>query len=166
MIKPSMIPNAVLKKSSTVLGSVGTAMLFSTLLISPAHADITEANVQQFASQLSQAANQKNVNRVAQLVDDNVLISLSRNGKSTTLNKASYLRLLQNNWASATNYHYEISINNVVISGNQAKADVQTIETLIKNGRPERLVTTSRATFNASNSDAMLLRAVSQLTIE
>lgn len=148
------------------LTAFGRALFVSTLLATSAHADITEANVQQFASQLSQAANQKNVNRIAQLVDDDVLISLSRNGKSTTLNKSSYLRLLQTNWSNSSNYHYDISINNVVIAGNQAKADIQTVETLIKNGKPERLVTTSRATFGVTNANAMLLRAVSQLTIE
>lgn len=96
------------------------SMIFcvSTLVASPAYADITEASVQRFANQLSQAANQKNVNRIAQMVDDDVLISLSRNGKSTTLNKASYLRLLQTNWSKTSNYHYDIVVNNVVISGN------------------------------------------------
>lgn len=146
--------------------AVGGALLVSTFLATPANAEITEANVQQFASQLSQAANQKNVGRIAQLVDDGVLISLSRNGKSTTLDKASYLRLLQSNWSKSSNYHYDISINNVVIAGNQAKADIQTVETLINNGKPERLVTQSRATFGVANSNTMLLRAVSQLTIE
>lgn len=144
------------------------SMIFcvSILVASPAYADITEASVQRFANQLSQAANQKNVNRIAQMVDDDVLISLSRNGKSTTLNKASYLRLLQTNWSKTSNYHYDIVVNNVVISGNQAKADIQTVETLTENGKPERLVTSSRATFGSTNSDVILLRAVSQLTID
>lgn len=158
----------LLKKIITpkALANLTGALCVSALLATPAYADITEATVQQFANQLSQAANQKNVNRIAQLVDDSVLISLSRNGKSTTLNKANYLKLLQTNWSKASNYHYEISINNVVISGNQAKADIQTVETLTENGRPERLVTSSRATFSSPNSDVVLLRAVSQLTIE
>lgn len=147
--------------------------LFKTLLgatmilnMASANAQISEADIQQFATALSQAANQKNVGRIANLVDDNVLISLSRNGKTTTLNKDSYLRLLQDNWSKTSNYHYQINITNVIIAGNQAKADVQTIETLTENGKPQRLITSSRATFSAPNSGAMLLRAVSQLTIE
>lgn len=134
--------------------------------MSTAQAQISEADIQQFANALSQAANQKNVGRIAQLVDNNVLISLSRNGKTTTLNKDSYLRLLQDNWSKTSNYHYQINISNVIIAGNQAKADIQTIETLTENGKPERLITSSRATFSAPDSGAMLLRAVSQLTIE
>lgn len=154
-------PNAVAKGFKLAMVS---AMMVASM--STAQAQISEADIQQFANALSQAANQKNVGRIAQLVDNNVLISLSRNGKTTTLNKDSYLRLLQDNWSKTSNYHYQINISNVIIAGNQAKADIQTIETLTENGKPERLITSSRATFSAPDSGAMLLRAVSQLTIE
>lgn len=143
-----------------------TPLVLGLLMGNTARADITDAQIQQFAQALSQAANQKNIGQISQLVDDKVLISLSRNRRTTTLNKDSYLKLLQDNWAKTSNYHYQISISNVLIAGNQAKADIQTTETMTENGRPERLITTSRATFIAPASGVMLLRAVSQLTIE
>lgn len=153
----------LLNKPVFLKGLLGATMMLG---MATANAQISEADIQQFAQSLSQAANQKNVGKIAQLVDDGVLISLSRNGKTTTLNKDSYLRLLQDNWSRTSNYHYNITITNVIIAGNQAKADVQTVETLTENGKPERLITSSRATFSAPDSGAMLLRAVSQLTIE
>lgn len=149
-------------KSLSILATV--ALMIGA--IQPANADITEAQIKQFAQKLSQAANQKNISQISRLVDDKVLISLSRNRRTTTLNKDSYLKLLQDNWAKTANYHYQISINNVLIAGDQAKADIQTIETMTENGRAERLITTSRATFAAPATGVMLLRAVSQLTIE
>lgn len=144
--------------------AVGLSVLF--IGIQSTFAQITETQVQQFAQAISQAANQKSVDKLAQLVDDNALISLSRKGKTTTLNKNNYLELLQNNWSKTNNYHYAININNVVISGDQAKADVKTVEALMENGKPIRLITNSRVTFSASHSGAILVRAVSQLTIE
>lgn len=131
-----------------------------------AQAAISEAAVQSYAAQMKQAANSKNVNKVSSLVADEALISLSRRGKTTSLDKAAYLKLLQDSWAKSSNYTYDISIANVVISGEQAKADVKTVETWVKDGQQRTMSTTSRATLKSDNNNAVLLRAVSQVTIE
>lgn len=142
---------------------VASLVLVST---SPAYADISEADVQNFASQMSAAANAKNAAKVSRLIDDDVLIAVTRKGKSGTLNKQSYLNLLQSNWSKTGAYSYSIRIDNIVISGDQARAQVQTVETLTENGKPTRLVTDSRATFNKGKSGVVLTRSISQLTIE
>lgn len=132
----------------------------------PAQAAINEAAVQNYATQMKQAANSKNVSKVSSLVADEALISLSRRGKTTSLDKAAYLKLLQDSWSQSSNYSYDISISNVVISGDQAKADVKTVETWVKGGEQRTMRTTSRATLKSDNNNAVLLRAVSQVTIE
>lgn len=131
-----------------------------------AQAAINEAAVQNYATQMKQAANSKNVSKVSNLVADEALISLSRRGRTTSLDKAAYLKLLQDSWSKSSNYSYDISISNVVITGEQAKADVKTVETWIKDGQQRTMSTTSRATLKSDNNNAVLLRAVSQVTIE
>ncbi len=140
------------------------AMLMSVSL--SAQAVITESSVQSYASAMKQAANSKNVSQIANLVADDALISLSRKGKTTSLDKQAYLKLLQDSWATTTNYHYDINITNVVTSGEQAKADVNTIETWTKDGKQTTLSTAARATLKSGASNAVLLRAVAQVTIE
>lgn len=129
-------------------------------------AAINEAAVQNYATQMKQAANSKNVSKVSNLVADEALISLSRRGRTTSLDKAAYLKLLQDSWSKSSNYSYDISISNVVITGEQAKADVKTVETWVKDGQQRTMSTTSRATLKSDNNNAVLLRAVSQVTIE
>lgn len=131
-----------------------------------AQAAINEAAVQNYATQMKQAANSKNVSKVSNLVADEALISLSRRGRTTSLDKAAYLKLLQDSWSKSSNYGYDISISNVVITGEQAKADVKTVETWVKDGQQRTMSTTSRATLKSDNNNAVLLRAVSQVTIE
>lgn len=137
-----------------------------SFVATPAHAAINEAAVQNYATQMKQAANSKNVSKVSSLVADEALISLSRRGKTTSLDKAAYLKLLQDSWSKSTNYSYDISISNIVISGEQAKADVKTVETWVRDGQQRTMSTTSRATLKSDNNNAVLLRAVSQVTIE
>ena len=137
-----------------------------SFVATPAQAAINEAAVQNYATQMKQAANSKNVSKVSSLVADEALISLSRRGKTTSLDKAAYLKLLQDSWSKSTNYSYDISISNIVISGEQAKADVKTVETWIRDGQQRTMSTTSRATLKSDNNNAVLLRAVSQVTIE
>lgn len=131
-----------------------------------AQAVINEAAVQNYAAQMKQAANSKNVSKVSSLVADEALISLSRRGKTTSLDKSAYLKLLQDSWSKSSNYSYDISISNIVISGEQAKADVKTVETWVRDGQQRTMSTTSRATLKSDNNNAVLLRAVSQVTIE
>lgn len=138
--------------------------LFATTMAAQA-ANMTESMVQNYAVAMKQAANSKNINQVAKLVSDDALISLSRKGKITSLDKSAYLNLLQNSWQQATSYHYDIQISNVVTTADQAKADVKTTETWVKNGQKTTFVTQSRATLVAGEKGAVLLRAVSQATI-
>ena len=129
-------------------------------------ATLSESAVQQYASRMQQAANSKNISQVSNLVSDDALISMSRKGKTTSLDKSAYLKLLQDSWAKTDNYRYDISINNIVVSGDQAKADVRTVETWRENGKNTTLTTNSRATLTAGNGNALLLRAVSQVSID
>lgn len=152
----------LLLKSASVAAVV---TVVSTVSISAQAAAMTEALVQNYIAAMKSSANSQNVNQVARLVSDDALISLSRKGKSTSLDKDAYLKLLQNSWNNTSNYRYDISVDNIVITGDQAKANVTTNESWVKDGKNVSFVTTSRVTLTLSTGNAVLLRAVSQVTI-
>ncbi|MDN5565748.1 MAG: hypothetical protein L0G25_03015 [Psychrobacter sp.] len=154
---------ALLIKSTSVIALAAVA---STFAISAQAATMTDSLVQNYASAMKSAANSKNINQVARLVSDDALISLSRKGKSTSLDKEAYLKLLQTGWNQTSNYRYEISINNIVTTGEQAKANVTTTESWVKDGQNVSFVTNSRVTLTVATGNAVLLRAVSQVTID
>jgi hypothetical protein len=153
---------ALLLKSASMTAIVATASIMS---ISAQAATMTEALVQNYAAAMKASANSQNINQVARLVSDDALISMSRKGKSTSLDKEAYLKLLQSSWNNTSNYRYDISVDNVVISGGQAKANVTTNESWVKDGQQVSFVTTSRVTLALSTGNAVLLRAVSQVAI-
>ncbi len=153
---------ALLMKSASVAAIVAVA---STVSVSAQAADMTEALVQNYIAAMKASANSRDVNQVSRLVSDDALISLSRKGKSTSLDKDAYLRLLQSSWSDTSNYRYDISVDNIVITGSQAKANVTTSESWIKDGRNVSFVTNSRVTLTVATGNAVLLRAVSQVTI-
>ena len=147
--------------------SVGAlALAASGVSISAQAADMTERAVQDYAAAMKVAANNKDITQVAALVSNDALISLSRRGKSTSLDKEAYLQLLQNSWNQTSNYRYEINIDNIVTTGTQAKANVNTTESWVKEGKYVSFVTNSRVTLTLSIGNAVLLRAVSQVTID
>ena len=153
---------ALLMKSASVTAIVAAA---STMTISAQAATMTEALVQNYATAMKSAANSQSLNQVARLVSDDALISMSRKGKSTSLDKDAYLKLLQNSWINTSNYRYDINVDNIVITGEQAKANVTTNESWVKDGQKVSFVTTSRVTLTLSTGNAVLLRAVSQVAI-
>ncbi len=151
---------SLLKTTSKWLG-FGAAMM-----ISVSGYAISEAQTQNFARLMSALANQQNIGQIAGLIDDNAVISLTRQNKTITLDKNAYLQLLQKGWAESTHYHYTIHLNDVVISGDQARAQVITTETWInKDGKKVTLKSNSRATLVQSGNNAILLRMVSQISI-
>ncbi len=154
---------ALLIKSARVMTAAAVA---STVAISAQGATMTDSLVQNYAAAMKSAANSKSINQVATLVSDDALISLSRKGKSTSLDKEAYLKLLQNSWNQTSNYRYDISIDNIVTTGSQAKANVKTVESWVKDGKNVSYVTTSRVTLTLSTGNAVLLRAVSQVSID
>lgn len=154
---------ALLIKSASVTTLMAVA---STAAVTAQAATMTEGLVQNYASAMKSAANNKSISQVAALVSDDALISLSRKGKSTSLDKNAYLKLLQNSWNETSNYNYDISVSNIVTTGSQAKANVKTVESWVKDGKNVSYVTTSRVTLTLSTGNAVLLRAVSQITID
>lgn len=154
---------AVLIKGASVTALAAVA---STMVINAQAATMDQSLVQSYASSMKAAANSKNISQVARLVSDDALISLSRKGKSTSLDKDAYLKLLQSSWNQTTNYRYDIDISNIVITGDQARANVNTTESWVKDGNNVSFVTTSRVTLTLSTGNAVLLRAVSQVTID
>ena len=153
---------ALLMKSASVTAIMAAA---STMTISAQAATMTESLVQNYVAAMKSAANSQNTNQVARLVSDDALISMSRKGKSTSLDKDAYLKLLQNSWSNTSNYRYDINVDNIVITGEQAKANVTTNESWVKDGQKVSFVTTSRVTLTLSTGNAVLLRAVSQVAI-
>ena len=162
------IPRILPKKNraSSTLSAFGLLSAMAVGMINPAQAEITPKEVEKYAAAMTAAANAKSMTRVGNLVAEDALIAVSRKGKSSTLNKSNYLNLLQNNWSKASQYGYNIQINNIVISGTQAKADAVTTEVIVENEITTRLVTTSRITLTESANALVLSRAISQLVIE
>lgn len=91
---------ALLLKSAGVAAVVAVA---STVSITAQAATMTEDLVQNYVAAMKSSANNKSINQVARLVSDDALISLSRKGKSTSLDKDAYLKLLQNSWNDTSN---------------------------------------------------------------
>lgn len=144
------------------------SLLTATLLIStPAYAQMNESLVMAYAQSMQAAANAQNISQIARLVSDEAVIALTRQGKgSSTLDKSTYLDLLQKSWTQAQNYHYQMTVSDVVITGDQARAVVITTETWTKDGQPHKLTTTARATLGSNGRNAILLRSVAQVAVE
>ena len=160
-LKKGLLALLIKSVSISVLAAVA-----STAAVSAQAADMTEGLVKNYAAAMKSAANNKDINQVAKLVSDDALISMSRKGKSTSLDKNAYLKLLQNSWNQTSNYRYDISVDNIVTTGTQAKANVSTTESWVKEGKTVSFITTSRVTLTVSTGNAVLLRAVSQVTID
>lgn len=144
---------------------MSSMLLAGAVMTAPAYA-MSESAVQSFANSLNAAANAQNIGMVSRLIDDNAVISLTRKGNTTTLDKNGYLQLLQKSWAGASDYRYTINVTDVVVTGNQARANVITTESWTKDGRRTTFRTHSKATLSYIGGNAMLLRAVSQVTVE
>ncbi len=143
------------------IGALGVQSLITT----PAYA-ISEKDIGSYASAMTAAANNQNIAQISKLIADDAIISLSRNNKTTSLDKEGYLQLLQKSWAKASNYRYHINISDVVVTGNQARAQVTTTETWTQDGKPVKITTSSRATLSQSGANAVLLRSVAQVTVD
>jgi hypothetical protein len=154
---------ALFIKSTSILAVAAVA---STMAITAQAETMTQSLVQNYASSMKSAANSKNIGQISRLVSDDALISLSRNGRTTSLDKDAYVKLLQRSWNQTSDYNYDIDISNIVISGSQAKANVTTTESWVKDGIDVSFVTTSRVTLSLSSGNAVLLRAVSQVSID
>lgn len=155
---------ALVKNRHKILAAVGASSLLAVVM--PAHANMSEQAVRVYASAMQQAANSQNINQMARLISDDAIISLNRQGRGTsTLNKTSYLDFLQKSWAESNNYRYEITVSDIVLAGNQATAQVTTTETWVKDNRPVTIRTSSRATLGINNNNAVLLRSVTQVTV-
>lgn len=166
MMTPHLFKKGLLALMIKSVGMAAVTVVASTAAIQAQAATMTEGLVQNYASAMKTAANSQDINQVARLVSDDALISLSRKGKSTSLDKNAYLKLLQNSWNQTSNYRYDISIDNIVVTGSQAKANVKTVESWVKDGQNVSFVTTSRVTLTLSTGNAVLLRAVSQVMID
>ncbi|WP_201532747.1 hypothetical protein [Psychrobacter ciconiae] len=155
----------VLIKALKQASLIGVSMAAVGIAANAQAAEMTEALVKNYAAAMKTAANSQNINQVAKLVSDDALIAMSRKGKSTSLNKDGYLKLLQSSWNQTSNYHYDITIDGIVTTGSQAKANVNTVESWVKDGKKVSFVTNSRVTLTLATGNAVLLRAVSQVTI-
>lgn len=148
-----------------VFGQVLGTLAMAVVATAPAYA-ITPETAQSYAVAMKASANAQNIGQIAKLIDDGAVISITRQGKTSTLDKDAYLQLLQKSWAGATNYRYDITMSDVVIVDNQARAVVNTVESWEKDGKKISLNTSSKATLVQLGDNAILLRAVSQIAVE
>lgn len=145
-----------------LIGAIGV----QNLLVMPAYA-FSQADVASYTKAMNGAANNQNIALISNLIDDDAIIALTRSGKTTSLNKEGYLQLLQKSWAKAKNYRYQIQVSDVVISGNQARAQANITETWTgQDGQLVTVRTSSRVTLIKSGENATLLRSVAQVTVD
>ncbi len=136
-------------------------------VVTSAYAQVDEQSVMAYAQSMQAAANAQNITQIARLIDDDVAISLTRQGKgSSTLSKNDYLDLLQKSWTQAKNYRYDITVSDIIIAGNQMRAVITTKETWTKDGKTHSITTNARATFVSNGKHAVLKRSVAQVTVE
>lgn len=152
-------------KNPKIIRPLGALGMVGVMTTAPVYA-MSESLVHGFAHAMKTSANAQNIGQLSRLIDDNAVISITRQGRTTTLDKNAYLQLLQKSWAGSKDYRYDIIISDVVVSGNQAKAQVRTSESWLKDGKKITINTVSRTTLQDNGKNAVLLRAVSQLTIE
>lgn len=150
-------------KFNKVLGAFGLGV--AVVMTAPAHA-ITQEAIFGYANAMKVSANNQSIGQIARLIDDEAVIAISRQGKTSTLDKNAYLQLLQKSWAGASNYHYDIAISDVVIADNQVRAVVNTTESWEKNNTKVLVDTASRVTLIQTNGEMVLLRAVSQIVVK
>ena len=143
------------------IGMIGVQSLITT----NAYA-ISEQDVSRYASSMSSAANAQNIAQISRLIADDAIISLSRGGKTTSLDKEGDEQPPHNSWAPSRGYRYRINVADVVVTGNQARAQIVTTENWTQDGRPVTINTASRATFSQVGNHVVLLRSVSQVTID
>lgn len=154
-------------KKRKLAGAMATGVVVATTMSAPAYAQLNQSMINNYATTMQTAANSRNIGQIAKLLSDDVVVSLTRQGKgTTTLDKSAYLDLLQKGWTQASNYRYTISVNDIVITGDTAKAQVVTVETWVKDGKTTKLTTTARATLGLSGNNAVLLRSVAQVAVE
>lgn len=156
------------KSFKTTLQKTTAAVAISSAvaITAPAHAQMSESLVMAYAQNMQSAANARNIGQIARLLSDDVVVSLSRQGKgAVTLDKSGYLDLLQKSWTQADNYRYSISVDNIVVTGDTARAQVVTTETWTKDDKNTTLITTSKATLTLNGNNALLMRSVSQVTV-
>lgn len=148
----------------------GAWLPFSLILASfamPMMAQASEQSVQAYANALQNAANNRNIGQIARLISDDVIISLSRQGRDNmTLSKADYLQLLQQGWMNTSAYRFDIEVKDVLIVGNQARAQMVSTETWTQDGKNFTLITTSKVTLDLQGRDALLLRSVAQVVMK
>ncbi len=170
LVKKTVLQNITkgLSKRPKLAYGLGASMVsFGLLFVTVgAKAEVKPTQVKQYVSSMKQAANAKNLDKISELIADDVIIKITRNGKSATLNKSEYLKRLQQNWQQSDNYSYSIQVSDVIASGDHVKANVVTREVLNKNGQNQVYITESRATLAENNNRAVLLKAVSQVRID
>lgn len=143
------------------------ALVAPVAVSSQAYAQMSETLVKSYAQSMQTAANSQNVSQVARLIGDDAVIALSRQGRgSATLDKSGYLDLLQKSWTQSRNYRYQLSIDNIVITGDTARVQMVSKETFNKDGKDTTFTTSSRATLGVDGGNAVLLRSVAQITVE
>lgn len=151
---------------SLAISLLGVAVVGTITL--PAYAQVNESLIMAYAQSMQASANAQNISQISKLVADDAVISLTREGKgSTTLDKNTYLDLLQKSWTQAKNYRYEIQVSEIIIAGDQARAVITTKESWSdKDGKPHTLTTNARATLGSNGKTAVLLRSVSQVSVK
>ncbi len=156
----------IFAKTKTPTKIIFATLALGMLLHSQANAQIQPTDINRYASAMKQSANNRDLNKVADMIADDVIIKITRNGKSATLNKSEYLKRLQKNWQISDNYSYNIQVSDIIASGDHIKATIITQEVIGKNGQTATYVTNSRATLAENGNKAVLLKAVSQVTVK
>lgn len=158
---------AIFLQKNTVRRAFGALCVGAFLTISnAAFAQMTPQAVDAYAKNMQSAMSARNINQVARLLSDDVVISLTRQGSATaTLDKSAYLNALQKGWSGVQNYKYTFTLDNVVITDDTARVQSTINESYTKDGQATTITANSRSTLGLNGNNAVLLRAVVQVSV-
>lgn len=149
-----------MKRGLKVLGLILSIMLMT----SKVYAMNVQA-VNHYGEKMREAATSQNIHKMSQLLSDDMLVSMTKGNKTTTLNKRAYLDLIATSWAGASGYRYQLELNDVVTTPEGAKANLHSIETWHKDGQNTTFENKARITLIEEGGQIKMTRAISTISV-
>lgn len=124
-----------------------------------------QSQIAEYTQKMQQAANAQNIGQIARLIDDDAAITLSRGAMSVSLDKTSYLKLLQKNWTKASDYSFSMSAEQITTADNRTRVQFLIQERWKNDGKDVQMTTDARATLEHNGKYLVLTRLVSDVSV-
>jgi len=145
-----------------------TVFLLALLIPSVAcqAAELTESTVSRMIALIDSAALRKDVNTLAQLVSDDVDISVESSDRVTHMGKAQYFDSLQKSWSQTKNTTYSRNNIRITLEGpNKASFSSDVLESFTLNGDFYSGKTAEESVVEVRNGHALVTKIVAHVTL-